>query len=149
MNSSFTLIALILFLNPGSIQEVSAVPALCDKPAAIHFSPGRSAGQVDGGIAPGTLACWTLSAQRDQVMSAKITSTGQNAVFQIYRPGWKVSQSDGDIVFTGTALSGATESDGASAWTGKLPESGQFLFVLGSIRGGSDYRLNVRITPGH
>ena len=123
----------------------AAPAASCDAPAALHFATGSSSGEVSGGVAQGELACWTVSAKSGQVMTATIGSTGQNAVMQVYQPGWKVAKADGDYRFTGKTLKGAAEGDDAMKWSGALPKTGSFLFVVGASRGASDYKLDVKI----
>ncbi len=126
----------------------AAPAASCDAPAALRFATGSSSGEVSGGVTQGELACWTVSAKSGQVMTATVDSTGQNAVMQVYQPGWKVAKVDGDYRFTGKALKGAAEGDDAMKWSGALPKTGSFLLVVGASRGGSNYKLDVEITNG-
>ena len=132
-------------IAPACLAAPAAI-ASCDAPAALRFAPGQTTGEAKGGIPRGDLACWTLSAKAGQTMVATVSSTGQNAVMQIYAPGWKIAKADGDTRFTGRALKKAAEGDDATQWTGPLPASGKFLFVLGTTNGGGDYDLHVSIT---
>ena len=78
-------------------------------------------------------------------MTATVESPEKNVVFQIYRPGWKIGRSEDGFAFQGEALQGAGEIADAASWSGRLPESGSYLFVLGTTRGGGEYRLQVEI----
>ena len=138
--------ALAIGLIASSSLAAPAVIASCDAPAALRFAPGQNAGDANGGLPRGDLACWTLSARSGQTMTASVSSTGQNAVMQVYAPGWKTTKSEGDYHFAGRALKNAAEGDDATHWAGSLPVSGKYLFVLGTTSGGGDYDLHVSIT---
>lgn len=68
-----------------------------------------------------------------------------NIVFQLYRPPWTIHRTDDIWGFGGSALPGAGEAQDASTWTGTLPEGGRYLLVVGTSRGGGEYRLRIEI----
>ncbi len=102
---------------------------------------------LQGGVARGEQACWSLSARAGQHAKLSITSKEKNAVFQLYEPGWTVKTDDGDLAVEGTAYRGAAEGDDASVWTGRLAKDGANLIVVAATRGGATYRLTVTVEP--
>jgi hypothetical protein len=77
-------------------------------------------------------------------MTVTISSLEDNAVFQIYEPGTTVSRdSDRMVDVSGTALAG--EDKDIMHWSGKLPETGSYLIVVGGTRGNATYKLDVGI----
>jgi hypothetical protein len=125
--------------------SAAAVAAPCNAPRAVRFARGQTAAEIHGGIARGELDCRTFSARGGQHLSASVGSAEHNVVFQIYRPGWRTASNDGGFDVTGTPLPGAGEGDDASSWSGRLPRTGSYLVVLGTTRGGGEYRLRLRI----
>ncbi|MFH0996774.1 MAG: hypothetical protein V1844_14955 [Pseudomonadota bacterium] len=78
-------------------------------------------------------------------MEIKISALENNAVFQIYKPGYKVSEEDGITDIDGESLPYAGEMNDAKAWKGILPVSGKYLIVVGGTRGNSEYKLKVTV----
>ena len=64
---------------------------------------------------------------------------------QIYRPAWKIAKHDNVFAISGQNLPGTGEGADARSWSGVLPASGTYLVVLGTTRGGGEYRLLVGI----
>jgi hypothetical protein len=86
-----------------------------------------------------------LEARAGQQLHAQVKSPGGNVVFQIYRPG--------SGIIAGTPTPGSqpldksvSEGKDARFFSGKLPETGVYLFVLGARWGGSEYNLRVKVT---
>jgi len=100
----------------------------------IRFKPGNKATLIKGATARGELVVYSLSAWADQKMFVKITSSDDNAVFQIY-PGSEGKE----------ALPGAEEGADARQWSGSLPVTGDYKIVVGSTRGGTSYQLYVTV----
>jgi len=100
---------------------------------------------VRGAVARGQIDCWTFVANAGQIAHVAITSTEKNAVFQIYKPGWKIARDDADRTVSGQAFSGAEEGSDAKTWSGQLVEGGKNLIVVGATRGGADYKLTLQI----
>jgi hypothetical protein len=136
---SLALVALWNF----SISSVWA--ASCDAPTPIKFQRGSSAGIVGGAVARGEIDCWTFVANAGQTAHVTISSTEKNAVFQIYRPGWKIAHNDSDRTISGRTFPGTEEGADAMTWSGPLTENGANLIVVGATRGGADYKLTLEI----
>lgn len=128
-----------------ALRPAAAAAASCDAPKAVRFARGKSAAQIDGGIARGGLECLTFVARAGQHLSASVVSVEHNVVFQIYRPPWRTTRSDDAFDFAGKALAGASEGADASSWSGRLPRTGSYLVVVGTTRGSGEYRLRLRI----
>lgn len=132
---------LLWFLLTASVA--TATP--CDPPEAIRFARGQSAAEMHRGIARGDLDCLTFAARADQHLSASISSVEHNVVLQIYRPRWRTTRTENGIGVKGRALPGAGEGSDVSSWSGRLPVTGTYLMVVGTTRGGGDYRLRLRV----
>ena len=76
----------------------------------------------------------------------KITALEKNAVFQVWRPGARLAAVASDPI-EGLTLPGAGEGDDATEWHGPLPESGEYLVVVGGTRGNASYRFTLKIDP--
>jgi hypothetical protein len=114
----------------------------CNPPAPLRFAPGTSGAVVEGGVPRGMPECRTITARAGQVLEASITSTEDNAVFQLHPPGWRVRQDQ----FGGVTVSNQTLTT-ADAMRVRitLPADGTYLFVIGTTRGGAEYTLRVTI----
>lgn len=120
--------------------------ASCDAPIPVRFAPGSDVSEITGGIARGEVACFTVAARRGQHMS--VSQPGRNdtnVVMQIYQPPWTIIHSPDGINVRGRALHGAAQGEDAKEWGGILPQNGRYLLVLGTVRGGADYRVRVEI----
>ena len=134
-----TAILWALLLSPAAF-------AACDKPVPVRFPAGANATSLDGGIHRGERDCFTLGARAEQRLTVAQRDHGEgNIVFQLYRPGWKIVPTPDGPDVRGKALPGAGEGDDAPSWSGSLPESGAYLLVIGTTRGGGEYRLRVEI----
>lgn len=111
----------------------------------IKFAPGTTSATMDDGIARGDNYVYAITAKAGQTMEVAVTSVEKNAVFAIYLPGAKFVKVDGDTELKGATLQKAGAEDDAKSWSGKLPKSGKYLIVVGSTRGGADYKLKVTI----
>ena len=119
-----------------------ATPALAGSIAKpLAFARGASEATVSGAAARGESVRYELGARAGQRMSVVVTAAEQNAVFQIYAPGFKVGP-DG---VTGKTLAGAGEGEDAQKWAGRLPASGTYAIVVGPTRGSATYKLTVGI----
>jgi|CXWL01.1.fsa_nt_gi uncharacterized protein YecT (DUF1311 family) len=114
-------------------------------PSSIEFPRGSASTVIKGGVARGEVARYQFVAGPDQWAAVAAKSVEENAVFQLYAPGWKLATEDGDVVVTGEALWGAGEEDDATSWSGPLLDKGTYLLVVGSSRGGADYELSLAI----
>ena len=123
---------------------------LCSAGAAEHiktirFAAGASATELRGSVVRGERDVYRLTAIKDQKLVVRVTSVENNAVFQIYNPGAQFATHDSAVQITGQTLPDAGEGDDAMRWSGRLPESGAYLFVVGPTRGNANYKLTVSI----
>ena len=139
---------LAILLALGALWNISVSSvwaASCDAPTPIKFQRGSSAGIVRGAVARGEIDCWTFVANAGQIAHVAITSTEKNAVFQIYKPGWKIVRDDDARTASGRIFPGTEEGADAKTWSGPLAEGGENLIVVGASRGGADYKLTLEI----
>ncbi|SKA39503.1 hypothetical protein SAMN02745126_06246 [Enhydrobacter aerosaccus] len=121
-------------------------PQPVPKPRAIFFATGSSKGTVGGHVARGERDLYSLGAKAGQIMTITITAPDDNAVFQIYEPGTKVERdADGTLDFKGKPLPGVGDGDDATRWSGRLPQTGLYLIVVGGTRGNARYSMDVKI----
>src|SRR5215471_63238 len=119
--------------------------APCDAPTPIVFAPGTDSAEVRGASPRGTPDCWTLQARAGQHLSAQVQSPGNNVVFQIYRPGSTIIEG-APTPESKPLHKSVSEGKDARSFSGKLPETGAYLFVLGARWGGSEYKFQVKVT---
>lgn len=116
-----------------------AAPALAQQ--EIRFARGASSAVLEGSVLRGERAAYTLSARAGQAMTLRIASPEDNAVFQLYAPGARLTAQG----VAGTALPGAAEGEDARSWQGRLPAGGAYLILVGATRGNAAYRLEVGV----
>ena len=107
----------------------------------IRFNPGSTTAVVKESVVRGEQDFYYLTAKAGQNMEIKIKALEENAVFQIYKPGYRIGTDE----IKGETLPGAGETDDATQWKGELPVSGKYLFVVGGTRGNATYELKVTI----
>jgi len=132
--------ALAALLVAGTAQAADA-----PRVRPIRFAPGTSGAVVQDSVVRGEVHLWSLAARAGQTLTARIAAAEDNAVFQLYAPGARVTLADGVAEITGTALPGAGEGEDATRWSGRLPADGSYLFVVGGTRGNASYRLDVTV----
>jgi hypothetical protein len=115
-----------------AVLLLPAAAAAQPAPTPIRFPPGATGTSVASSVARGEVARFALGARAGQRMALRIESAEGNAVFQVLAP-------------SGKALPGAGEGDDASDWTGDLPANGTYVIVVGTTRGGAEFRLAVTI----
>jgi hypothetical protein len=94
----------------------------------IQFKPGASSATVGGTAVGGEEKTYLVGARAGQTMSVKITENSQynDVVFHIVAP-------DGSFPM-GTNGEGVDEqSEISTAWSGKLPKTGDYKIVIGTI----------------
>lgn len=134
-------------LLPALLAAALCVAAFAAEPArALHFAKGHSSVTVKDAALRGETRRWTFGARAGQVATLKVTALEKNAVFQVWRPGYRLPAAEGDAI-EGLTLPGAGEGDDATEWHGPLPESGEYLVVVGGTRGNANYRLSLKIDP--
>jgi hypothetical protein len=126
--------------HPNTLKEratqVTSSPAVLiaqrSRTRRIKFASGEVSAILKDSVIRGTRDIYVLDAQKGQVMTVKISSVEKNAVFDILAPA----------SMTGQRIKLKQE---ATAWTGKLPESGDYQIVVGGTRGNAKYSLTVSI----
>lgn len=98
----------------------------------VRFASGHTSATYKGAAVRGTRDRYLVGARAGQLMTVRIRSLEQNAVFSIADPA-------------GTFMEGAGEEDDATQWTGKLPTSGDFAIEVSGTRGNADYSLTVTV----
>lgn len=121
------------------------VPALaCPPVKPLRFAPGADSARIEGGVPRGMRDCLSLGlGQGQRLVVAVLPGEDDNVVFQIYRPGWRVSGAADGVAIDGTPLPGTAEGTDARAFDGRVPVSGTYLLVIGTTRGGGAYRVSV------
>lgn len=117
----------------------------CRRAVPIQFAAGSSSGSVEGAVIRGERACYSVTARAGQMMRVEVKSVEDNAVFQIYQPGWRLGRDSYGVTVAGRSLPRAGEGEDARIWSGPLPLDGAQLIVLGGTRGNANYRLTVTI----
>ena len=122
-----------------------AGPAMaCPPVKPLRYAPGTDGAEVRGGVPRGMRDCLSMGLGAGQRLSVTVLpGPDDNIVFQIYRPGWSVSGPSDAITITGTTLPGAAEGADVRRFEGQLPVSGTYLLVIGTTRGGGEYRIAV------
>ena len=129
--------ALLLGAGPAFAQ------ALCGQPREIRFNPGTTSAVLPGGVPRGSIDCYAFGARAGQRLEVSIGSVENNAVFQIYLPGWRETAALGPE--GSPALPGVGPGRDATRFAGTLPSTGRYLLVVGNTRGGSSYRVQLSI----
>ncbi|MCA1558132.1 MAG: hypothetical protein LC731_06285 [Acidobacteria bacterium] len=93
----------------------------------MRFAKGKTKVVLKGAAVRGTEDKYILRAGQGQTMTLRITSTEDNAVFDVQQPG-------------GQSL--ATE---VTEWSGQLPSAGDYTIIVGGTRGNATYRLEVTV----
>jgi hypothetical protein len=125
MKSLRLLLWLLLLLLPfQALAENRVIP--------VKFAPGTSGATLVEGIARGENATFTLGAGAGQRMRVGMTSSEDNAVFDVYAPD-------------GSALGSSSEKNGEQVWYGSLPQSGTYKVEVGLTRGSSEVTISFLI----
>ena len=98
----------------------------------VRFARGRTSATLKSSVIRGTRDRYLVEARAGQKMTVSITSVERNAVFAIYAPSHDT-------------LEGASEHQEVKNWSGKLPESGDYVIEVGGTRGNATYRLTVSV----
>ena len=120
--------AIIAFTFAVLLTIVPVIGAQTGKTKRVRFPKGRTSVVLKGAVVRGTQDRYMVRAGRGQTMTLHITSTEDNAVFEVIPP-----TSDRPL---------ATE---VTDWTGQLPSAGDYTIVVGGTRGNATYSLEVKI----
>ena len=136
MKAVATLLILALLLATASAAEPLPTP----KP--VYFATGSTRGTVGGRVTRGAFDLYSLTAAKGQILTVTFTVPDDNAVFQIYEPDLTIGRdADGAVEFKGTVL----PSDDPTRWSGRLPQSGKYVILIGSTRGSARYSMDIKI----
>jgi LysM repeat protein len=97
-------------------------------PIRIQFARGETSATVSGSIVRGEQARYVLGARSGQTMVINISSVENNAVITVTAPN-------------GEILSAAD----VRSWSGVLPQNGDYIVTVGSVRGNATYNLVATI----
>jgi hypothetical protein len=98
----------------------------------VRFARGRTTTTLKNSVVRGTRDRYLVGARAGQKMTVSVTSVERNAVFTIHAP-------------SNDTLEGAGEAHNAKSWSGKLPESGDYVIEVGGTRGNANYTLKVTV----
>jgi hypothetical protein len=138
---AFLILLLPLIVVPAAAQQATPAPNV----PILQTAAGAAPATVTGQVAAGARNAYYVSAQSLQALAVTITSTGNNAVFQVYDPSATVSGDGTNVVITGSTLADAGSKDAATAWMGMIPQSGKYLIAVGSKDGPASYTLTVQL----
>lgn len=111
----------------------SLVFAQSNRTKRVQFARGADSASYQDGIARGETLTYVLGAGQGQNMVVSITSSEDNAVFEVFAPN-------------GSRLgSGSMTAEMDMVWQGRLPTSGDYRVVVGSTRGGSSFSSYFQI----
>src|SRR4051812_7055522 len=91
----------------------------------IHFPTGATKTTVRDSVVRGEQRVWSFDARAGQRATVRVTASEGNAVFQIWRPGARITFG-GATEIKGEALPGARIGDDARQWQGRLPDEGAY-----------------------
>jgi hypothetical protein len=117
------LLMLLLSVSASSIQQ--------DRTKRVQFERGRTSTVIKDSVVRGTKDNYILGARKGQTLTVHISSSEDNAVFDVYR-----------YVEDGKRL---TDEDETTDWEGELPESGDYLISVSGTRGNASYTLEITI----
>lgn len=98
----------------------------------VRFARGRTTATLKNSVVRGTRDRYLINARAGQKMTVSINSLERNAAFAIYAPSHDT-------------LEGASEHQEVKNWSGKLPESGDYVIEVGGTRGNATYTLKVTV----
>jgi len=116
------------FANKDGLEArdlLDSASAVNTKP--VQFEAGRNGTVINHAVVRGERDVYLLKAQGGQQMKLALTSTEQNAVFDVVSPS-------GDILTTE-----------AQSETVLLPHTGEYQVIVGSTRGNATYELQMTI----
>ncbi len=111
----------------------------------VRFAPNADPVTIAGGVVGGARDLYHFDATAGQQVSIGIKAPAESAVFQLYRPGYKIVAERNGASVTGETLAGAGKTDDARAWKGALSISGRYLIVVSGVHGVASYRLSVTL----
>lgn len=137
-----TLAALLAACRPvtpaGEAPDVPAAPAQ-GEPVVLRFDTEPFSTYQEGAVVRGERARYSIELQENEYLQVYVGSSATsldpgNVAMQVWGPD-------------GQPLPGAGEGDDATGWTGVVPEAGEYLIEVGSVRGNAEYSMSVSVSP--
>jgi len=122
-------LAIVIGISLFSIALAASADGVTKR---IKFAKGKHSATVSNSVIRGEADTYIAGAKAGQSMTVRINSIENNAVFQIEAPD-------------GTYLDNAGEMDDATAFTGVLPQNGDYKIIVSGTRGNATYKMTVAI----
>ncbi len=127
--------------DDNSLQSSGCAPV-----RQITFRKGTTEAVVKDVLGRTETRCYDFFARTGQELAVRLASESGNVLFAIYQPGWNLKKGDDDVQQLEVPLKGAALDDEANHFSGHLPASGNYLLVVGLLRGGAgDYSTTISI----
>lgn len=124
---------------------LAAGSASADIRPEVRFPRGATGVTLEGSVVRGDRDIYRIGARAGQTLRVRVRSTEDNAVVQVYPAGTRPIRADWGWDFSQAALPGATEEDGATEVSLRLPRNGAYLVVVGPTRGNASYSVAISI----
>lgn len=132
-------LAAVLLFGCGATPAAACPPA---KPA--RFEAGSDTLTLTGDVARGARVCYTIPLRYGQrLVIVQGADPSALAVFQVYRPPWRVERAEPGVAVTGATLPGTEDGRDATRFDGRVPVTGDYLLVIGATPGGGAYRITI------
>mgnify|MGYP000864444546 CR=1 FL=1 len=123
----------------GASAAVPAAAPAAGEPVVLRFDTEPFSTYQEGAVVRGERARYSIELQENEYLqvyvgSAATSSEFGNVAMQIWGPD-------------GQTLPGAGEGDDATGWAGVVPQAGEYLIEVGSIRGNAEYSMSARVSP--
>ncbi len=129
-----------------SVNTPKADETLHNVSEIIRFSRGASSAAYEKTMLPGGSHYYYFTARAGQMLNLDLVSKENNAVFSIYKPFYRLSETGGVIDIKGEILNGTKAAYQMKNWLGKLPVAGQYLILIDGIKQGNvSYNLQIFI----
>ena len=122
--------------SDGPLQESSEI---------IRFAKGASSASYAKTIPEKKHHYYYFTARKGQTLNLDLSSKENNAVFSIYKPFYRLTESDGMMEVKGDILDGKKAAYQMMHWLGPLPMSGQYLIAMEGKKGSASYKLQIFI----
>lgn len=119
--------ALLLAFLP-IVVVITTATSQSSRNIRVRFPRGRTSTVIHNSVLRGTRDNYILGARAGQRMIVHVAAREKNAVFDIHTPG-----------------GGDTLAREATDWSGRLPETGDYLISVGGTRGNATYTLELTI----
>lgn len=111
----------------------------------IKFARGASSATYEKIIFDGKNHYYYFTAREGQMLNLDLSSQKNNAIFSIYKPFYRLTETNSLIQVKGDILNDEQVAYQKEHWFGELPISGQYLIVIGTTQGNASYNLRIFI----